>query len=189
MEAKKYATYEDILKAPDHVIAEIIDGNLTMMPRPSPRHARAQSSLGIELGGPFDKGSNGPGGWVFLDEPELWLLPESGSNGNYMVPDIAGWRKERFIPDDSKNGIDIAPDWLCEILSPSTARHDRIIKMPKYAEFKIPYVWLIDPLAKTLEVFILKNEVWTMGMGFSNSDIVKAPPFEQHAFNLSYLWL
>lgn len=190
MEAKKYATYEDILSAPANVIAEIIDGQLITMPRPSPKHSRAQSALGGELFPPFDKGSGGgPGGWIFLDEPELWLSTEAGPRGNYLVPDIAGWRRDRFAHDESKNGIEVPPDWVCEVLSPATASHDRIVKMPKYAEFNIPFVWLIDPIAKSLEVFVLIKGKWQVEAGFSGEDTVRAVPFDAHEFSLKDLWL
>ena len=189
MEAHKFASYDDILSAKSDVVAEIVDGQLTTMPRPSPRHSRAQSVLGVELGGPFDKGSGGPGGWIFLDEPELWLCTEAGPKGNYLVPDLAAWKKERFVHDESKNGIEVPPDWVCEILSPATIRHDRIIKMPKYAHFEIPFVWLIDPIAKTLEVFVLEEGKWIIHGGYSDADTIQAPPFDSHEFSLKALWL
>ena len=114
-------------------------------PRPSPRHARASSSLGVTLGGPFDHGRGGPGGWYLLDEPELHLAAD------VVVPDLAGWRRERLpaLPTDAY--IALAPKWVCEILSPSTASTDRVRKLRIYARERVSHAWLIDPLARTLE--------------------------------------
>jgi Uma2 family endonuclease len=121
------ATYEDLLQVPEHLVAEIIHGQLVTHPRPAPRHARASSSLGDELVSPFDKGRGGPGGWWILDEPELHL------GAHVLVPDLAGWRRERMrsLPDTA--WFELAPDWVCEVLSPGTARLDRVEKLPIYA--------------------------------------------------------
>lgn len=190
MEARKYATYEDLLSCPDDVTAEIIMGQLYTHPRPSPKHSMSQSALGIELGAPFQKKSGGgPGGWIFLDEPELWLSEGAGPRGNYLVPDIAAWKRERFEHDESKNGITVPPDWVCEVLSPATMTHDRIKKMPVYASFGIPYLWLVDPNAKLLEAFVLKDGFWVLTNSYAHEDKVKAPPFEAWEFDLSNLWL
>jgi Uma2 family endonuclease len=115
------------------------------MPRPASLHARAASSLGGELYGPFDRGRGGPGGWIILDEPELHL------HGDMLVPDLAGWRRERMpeLPDAS--AFELAPDWVFEVLSPSTAATDRAEKMPIYAREQVGQLWLVDPIAKTLE--------------------------------------
>ena len=123
----KRATYEDVLNAPENKVAEILDGELFLSPRPAPRHAAAASSLGGRVGGPFDGGIGGPGGWWILDEPELHF------GEHVLVPDLAGWRRERMpaIPDVAF--FTLAPDWVCEVLSPSTARIDRGEKLPIYA--------------------------------------------------------
>lgn len=108
---KRPAEYRDLFSLPDNLVGEIIDGELHTHPRPAPRHARASSSLGIEIGGPFDQGKGGgPGGWWILDEPELHLGPD------VVVPALAGWRRERLsrLPDTA--WIEISPDWVCEVL-------------------------------------------------------------------------
>src|ERR1700690_2368947 len=117
--AKRPATYDDLFNVPAHLVAEIVDGELIPSPRPAARHATAASALGEELGPPFKRGRGGPGGWVILDEPELHIV------GQIMVPDLAGWRRERMpeIPDVAF--FELAPDWVCEVLSPSTAALDR----------------------------------------------------------------
>ncbi len=189
MEARQYATYEDMLNTPEGVTAEVIHGQLHTAPLPSPRHAHVQTLLSFELVGPYDKGKGGPGGWIFLDEPELWLSAGAGPKGNYVVPDIAGWKRERFHYDENQNGISVPPDWLCEVISPSSVKHDRITKMALYAEFKIPYVWLVDPDARILEAFALQEGKWVIAASFAESDSVVAPPFDACPFDLNSLWL
>lgn len=190
----KFASYSDIIAAPDDVVAEIIDGDLYTHPRPAKSHSRVQKVLGSELFNPFDKGSGGgPGGWIFFDEVELWLSTDSGPKGNYLVPDISGWKRENLTADELKspeNGFRTRPDWVCEVLSPSTMRHDRVRKMPKYAFFEVPFIWLVDPASRLLEVFSLnENKRWELSGSFANDDKVKAPPFEVWEFDLNSLWL
>jgi Uma2 family endonuclease len=131
---RKPATYQDILDAPENLVAEIINGELHTQPRPAPHHSRASSSLGDELVSPFDKGRGGPGGWWILDEPELHL------GHDVLVPDIGGWRRERMprLPDTA--WFELAPDWVCEVLSPGTARKDRVLKMPLYARYGVQHL-------------------------------------------------
>jgi Uma2 family endonuclease len=126
--ARKSATYADLEAAPPHLVAEIIYGVLETHPRPVVRHMRVASQLGHELFGPFDRGRGGPGGWYFIDEPELHL------GRNVVVPDIAGWRRERLpnIPDVAF--LTLAPDWVCEVLPPATAKLDRGSKRTIYAD-------------------------------------------------------
>jgi len=113
--ARRRATYEELLAVPGHLVAEIVNGELVTSPRPAPRQARAASSLGGELHGPFDRGRNGPGGWIILDEPELHL------HGDVLGPDLAGWRRERMPELPEAAAFELAPDWACEVLSPATA--------------------------------------------------------------------
>src|SRR5579883_556917 len=145
--AKRRATYDDLLAVPPRFVAEIVDGILYANPRPAAPHARSMSRLGGDLMGPFDRGKDGPGGWVILDEPELHL------QGDVVVPDIAGWRRERMPEVPAGAYFDLAPDWVCEALSPSTAAIDRGEKMPVYLRERVAHVWLVDPAAKTHEVF------------------------------------
>src|SRR6185503_12126115 len=123
---KKRATYEDVLNAPEHMVAEIIDGDLLLFPRPARPHAAALSALGEELGPPFKRGRGGPGGWIILDEPELHFRED------ILVPDLAGWRRERLPAIERAAYMTLAPDWLCEVLSPSTEKVDRAEKLPIY---------------------------------------------------------
>ncbi len=184
-EAKKFATYEDFLNVPEHLQAEIIAGELITSPRPGPRHAMASTSLGEEITGPFQKGKGGgPGGWWILFEQEIHL------QGDILIPDIAGWKKELLptIPTD-KNYLEIAPQWVCEILSPGTARKDRVWKMPIYAREKVEHIWLIHPVEKTLEVYQRNEMIWTLLQSFGGNDQVRAAPFDAIELDLDSLWL
>jgi Uma2 family endonuclease len=134
------------------------------------------------VGSPFHFGDDGPGGWVILAEPELHLGAE------ILVPDLAGWRLARMPARSTEAFIDIAPDWICEILSPSTARFDRVEKMPIYAHHAVPYLWLIDPIARTLEAYSLDNDRWVLLGAHGGDQIVKVVPFDAVGIELGRLW-
>ena len=178
----KRATYEDVLNAPENKVAEILDGELFLSPRPSPRHAVAASEIGMVLGNPFHRGSGGPGGWWILDEPELHL------GDHVVVPDLAGWRRERMpaMPDEAF--FTLAPDWVCEVLSPSTERIDRSRKLRIYAEAGVQHAWLLKPSDRTLEVLHLREGAWTIVGVCSGSDVVRIKPFEAIELELGRLW-
>lgn len=178
----KPATYQDLCDVPEHLVAEIIDGNLYTQPRPTPRHARASSSLGGKLITPFDEGNNGPGGWWILDESEIHL------GFDVVVPDIAGWRRERMprLPDTAY--FELPPDWVCEVLSPSTANKDRALKMPLYAQFGVKHIWLVDPVLRTLEAYENTQGKWLLLQVLENDNAVSLPPFDAISFNLASLW-
>jgi len=177
------ATYDDILNLPDNMVGEIVDGELFASPRPSAKHAAAASRLLSEIDGPFHSGKGGgPGGWWFIMEPELHL------NEQVLVPDLAGWKKTRMpkIPDAAY--FELVPDWVCEVLSPSNLQLDRIKKVPKYAECSVKHLWLVDPIARTLEVLRLEKRNWLLIQTFSENDNFRAEPFEAMEFALSSLW-
>lgn len=176
------ATYADIEALPANMVGEIVFGVLHAHPRPTPRHGVASSAIGAELWGTFQKGRGGPGGRLFIDEPELHLGP------HVIVPDIAGWRRERLAKLPDTAWIETPPDWVCEVLSPSTQRLDRTDKLAVYAEFKVQHCWYVDPLAKTLEVFAWHDGKWLLAATFKDADAVTAPPFEVHTFALDVLW-
>jgi len=182
--AKKFATYDDLLAVPSDLVAEIIAGQLITSPRPGPRHARASSILGNEITSPFDRGKGGPGGWWILDEPELHR------EGDVLVPDLAGWRKDQTpsLPT-SKNYFDIAPQWICEVLSSSTAGLDRVKKLPIYLREKVDHVWLIDPVLKTLEIFQRGESNWTLLNSYEGSALIRGVPFDAVEIDLGALWL
>jgi len=182
--AEKLATYEDLLQVPEHLVAEIINGYLEVHPRPAPKHANASSSLGVEIGGGFHRGKGGPGGWWILDEPELHL------GSDIFVPDLAGWRRERMPTLPETAWFDVVPDWVCEVLSPSTARLDRVVKMPLYAKYGVKHIWLIDPILQTLEAYELDEQMqqWRLIAAISETDTVCIPPFDAIEFPLEHLW-
>jgi Uma2 family endonuclease len=179
--AKQRATYQDVLDAPEHLVAEIIDGDLRLSPRPGAPHTVVTSTLGHLLGPPFRFGSNGPGGWIILDEPELHL------GEDILVPDLAGWRVERMpvVPDVY---FELAPDWVCEALSPSTRVNDRVEKLPIYAAAGVQHVWLIDAAKRSLEVFRLRDGTYSIAAMYQGNESVRAEPFDAVELDLGVLW-
>lgn len=177
----RFATYDDIIALPEHVTGEIIDGQLHAQPRPTSRHARVELGIGRKLFGSYDLGDDGPGGWVILSEPELHL------DRHVLVPDLAGWRRERLplIPDGH---IDVVPDWVCEILSPGTASKDRRLKLPLYGKLGVPHAWLVDPAATTVEVLRFTDGHWVLLGTFGDDDSMRAEPFDAVAIDLAPLW-
>jgi Uma2 family endonuclease len=182
---KKPATYEDIKALPVGWVGEIIEEELVASPRPAMGHARVAAVLGTELGGPFDLGRGGPGGWWLFVEPEVHL------GRDVLVPDLAGWRRERLPrpPAPTEPFMTVAPDWLCEVLSPSTLAVDRKRKLPLYYREGVGHVWLVDPLARTLEVLRHEPGGWLLVATFGGDESVRAEPFEAVELGLESLWL
>ncbi len=176
------ASYEDILRLPEHVVGEIVDGELIVSPRPAPRHARASSSLGVWIGGPFNHGRGGPGGWIILDEPELHFDPQ------VLVPDLAGWRRERMPALPSTAWFTLAPDWACEVLSPATAILDRTRKQDIYRQNGVPWLWFVDPSARTIEVLSRAEHGWMVAGTFGGIGEARIPPFDAVAIDIGTLW-
>ena len=181
-DSTRRATYQDVLDAPAHQVAEIVDGTLYTHPRPAMPHALASSRLGIDLGGPFDRGRGGPGGWWIIDEPELHL------GEDIMVPDLAGWRRERMPQYPDTAYVTLAPDWVCEVLSPSTRKVDLLEKRPTYAREGVGHLWLIDPTDRTLESFELHEGQWLLIASAKDDDPVSIRPFDAITFSLADLW-
>lgn len=166
------------------MVAEILLGQLYLSPRPARRHGRAASVLGMDLGAAFERGRGGPGGWIIFDEPELHL------GTDIVVPDLGGWKKERFPSAESEEAYFVTqPDWVCEVLSKSTARYDRTEKLTIYARENIPFVWLVDPVLRTLEVLVLEEGRWVLSGTFKDDEIVHALPFEAVGLELGALWM
>ena len=176
------ATYQDVLDAPPHRVAEVVDGVLYTNPRPALPHARASSSLGVKIGGPFDHDAGGPGGWWIIDEPELHL------GEDILVPDLAGWRRERLPDFPTAAYSTLAPDWVCEVLSPSTRKLDLHAKRPVYAREEVPHLWLVDPMDRTLEAFELRDGEWVLFATAKDDEPVQVRPFEAVSFSLGDLW-
>ena len=180
---KKRATYQDVIDAPEHLVAEIIGGELRLMPRPGGPATAVASSLGAELVHPFGRGRGGPGGWIILDEPELNLGDE------ILVPDLAGWRRERMpvVPDTAF--FTLPPDWICEVLSKSTERTDRAEKMPIYAVSGIQFAWLVHPRLRTLEAFRLHEGNWLSIGVYKDNERARIAPFDAIELDLAMLWM
>jgi len=183
---RKRATYEDVVRAPPNMIAEVLDGELHLMPRPRRAHLRSASGLGAFLFGAFQVGVGGPGGWTIIDEPELHL----GAEPDIVVPDLAGWRAGRLVDreDVDEPFITVVPDWVCEILSPGTLRVDRMKKMPIYSREKVRHVWLVDPRERTVEVFRLDGRSYSLVGTYGGDDSVRAEPFEDAEIPPAFLW-
>jgi Uma2 family endonuclease len=180
---KRPATYEDLLQVPDHLVAEIVDDELVTSPRPSVRNAAASSVLQSALSAAFDRRVGGtPGGWVILFEPELHIV------GQILVPDISGWRQERLpvLPDAAF--FELAPDWICEVLSPSTAALDRTRKMHHYARAGVSHLWFLDPQPETLEIFRLDGGSWRLVTSVAGAVRIAAEPFDAVELDLGRVW-
>jgi Uma2 family endonuclease len=181
---KKHATYDDLRDVPDHFVAEMLDGELYATPRPAVPHAHASSALGATLFASFHR--SGAGGWVILDEPELHF------GDDVLVPDIAGWRRERLPTVPATNFLTIAPDWVCEVLSASTESLDRGEKLRIYAREGVAHVWLVDPQRRTLEVLSLASREsgrWTAQSTHEGCSCLRAAPFESVELDLAQLWI
>jgi len=187
---ERRATYEDIERLPEHLIGEILDGELVVSPRPAPPHARAGSMLGYTLGPPFDRppggGGGAPGGWWLLFEPELHLGPYGE---DVVVPDMAGWRREHMPAFPQEAFFRLAPDWVCEVLSPRTVRTDRIRKTRIYAQGQVAHLWLLDPLERTLEVCRLTPDGYTLVALHEGDETIRVEPFAAIEIHLDDLWL
>ncbi len=164
------------------MIGEIIDGEIHTQPRPSRKHNQAASVLNGELHEPYRYGRGGPGGWIILFEAEVSF------GENILVPDLAGWKAERLPDEQDHNWIDVIPDWVCEVISPSTAKIDRTKKMSLYGVYEVPYVWLIDPNTKTLEAFKLQEGKWMLLGSYADEEEVSIEPFSELKLKLSRLW-
>jgi Uma2 family endonuclease len=179
---KRPATYADLLQVPDHLVAEILEGDLYTTPRPAAPHALATSALSVEIGGPFHSGRGGPGGWWILFEPELHLGPD------VVVPDLAGWRRSTLPQIPNAPAITVAPDWICEVLSPSTEAMDRVPKLRIYARERVSHVWFVNPRSFTLEVLRLEEGRWIVAATHDGDQVVHAEPFDVVPLELFRLW-
>ena len=183
MAPKKPARYVDLREIPDTLVAEIVEGELVVSPRPAIPHAVAASGLNGDLNGPFQRGRGGPGGWWILSEPELHL------GADVLVPDLAGWRRERMAAPPNAPAIELPPDWICEVTSPRTGALDRVRKMRLYARAGVQHAWLLDPLQRTLEVFRLERGAWLAVQAWMGNERVRAEPFDAIELELEALWL
>ncbi len=171
------------MELPDNLVAEIVGGELPLSPRPAPRHAVAKVAIGALIATPFHFGRGGPGGSWILPEPEIHLAAD------VVVPDFGGWRRTRMPSPPETAYFELAPDWICEILSPSTASFDRIRKLAVYAREGVCHAWLVDPLARTLEVLRPEAGHWVIVSSHEGDETVRAEPFAEVELELSDLWV
>jgi Uma2 family endonuclease len=181
------ATYQDVLDAPEHLIAEVINGELVLQPRPVIAHQRASSELGIDLGGTIGR-RGPPDGWLILDEPELHLGPRDAVD--IVVPDLAGWRLSRLPTVPATAFITLAPDWVCEVLSPGTELRDRTAKLQIYAREGVAHLWFVSVQTRHVEIYRLDPEtrLWTLLGTAQGNTKVRLAPFEEVEIDLSRLW-
>ena len=171
--ARKLKTYEDLLDLPEGVHAELHAGELVTQPGGLPDHSRVQRSMSRFIGGPFDDDSDGPTGWWILLEIDVRF-----TRHDVTRPDLAGWRRARLPSPSGVRPVDVVPDWICEVLSPSNARHDRVFKTQLYARHGVPYYWLVDPAERTLEAYVLKDSQWLVAGTWDDTAVARVPPFE-----------
>lgn len=175
------AGWDDLLDVAEGYVGEIVSGELQVHPRPGAAHAETATDLGILLGGAFRFGRGGPGGWVILHEPRVALT------GDIRVPDLAGWRAERYLRPD-RGPHTVAPDWIGEVLSPGTAVLDRTEKLPLFARAGVPHVWLIDPLACSVEVYRLEASGYVLLLATRTNQSLRLPPFDAIELELGLIW-
>lgn len=191
--AHRISTYQDVLEAPEGFTAEIIAGELHLTPRPAVPHAYSASNAGADLNTTFgrrESGGDRPGGWWIIDEPELHL-GRSDPRSEVLVPDLAGWRRSRMPKPPRAAAVELAPDWVCEVLSPGSrnVRRDRLLKADAYHLAGVAHYWLIDPLARLVEVFEHAEVGWTRTHAVSGDEPARLPPFDAVALQLSEWWL
>lgn len=184
--AARRATYADLLALPEGVRGEVIAGVVHTGPAPLPKHSRVQRSLGRFVGGPFDDdhGMDGPGGWWIFVEVDVAL-----SEHDIVRPDLAGWRRERLEDPADIRPIEVVPDWVAEVQSPSTAADDRVTKRTLYARAGVPFLWLVDPDARTLEAFGLGDASWALLGSYDETARARIPPFEDIELEVGRLFL
>jgi Uma2 family endonuclease len=183
---KRRATYEDLRRVPDNLVAEIIDGELFTSPRPASPHARAAAMIAGDFFGEFDRppgDPEGPGGWWLLFEPELHF------GDDVLVPDLAGWRRARLPSLPNVAAFVLAPDWVCEVISPSTGVIDRGRKMRVYAREGVEGLWIVDPILRTLEIYRLEAGRWVVAATHGGADVVRPEPFAEVEVRLARWWL
>lgn len=184
--AEKLATYADLLRLPDDVRAEVLSGQIVTAPAPLPRHSKVQGAVRRFIGGPFDDddGHGGPGGWWSFVEVDIQL-----GRHDVVRPDLAGWRRERLPDPGNQRPITIVPDWICEVLSPSTAALDRVTKQKLYAERGVGHYWIIDVEARTLEAYELAAGRWLVIDTYDETTTARVPPFAEVELPIGRLFL
>lgn len=152
-------------------------------PRPRAPHQRAGTRIAGDIDGPFDRGRGGPGGWWILEEPGV-QLPQAEE----FSPDVGGWRRERLPRLPRKGPITVAPDWVCEVLSPRTRGYDLVIKRRFYAEIGVSHLWYVEPLAKAITASKLVSGRWVELGAWGKDEKARIEPFEAVELDLTAWW-
>lgn len=171
--AERLLTYDDLLALPDATRAEIIAGQLYTAPGALPDHSWVSGALTEQIRGSFGRDGRGPGGWWIFAEVDVRL-----GTHDIVRPDLSGWRRDRLPEPWGKRPIDVVPDWVCEILSPSNAAYDRVKKANLYASSVVPFMWLISPGERVLEAFRLDGGMWVRFASYDESAMARIAPFE-----------
>lgn len=179
--APRKANWNDLLDVREGYVGEIVNGELRVHPRPGAPHAETTSDLGGLLTPPFRFGRGGPGGWILVDEPRVAF------GDDIRVPDLAGWRRQRY-ERPAEGPFRVIPDWVCEVLSPGTAVIDRTEKLPLYARCSVPFVWLIDPIGCSLEAYRLHEQTYLLIVAERGNKQLRVPPFDAIELELELLW-
>jgi Uma2 family endonuclease len=166
-------TYEDLLRIPEDVHAELHGGELVSFPGTMPEHGRAKVVLSARIGGPFDDATTDNVAWWILSSVDIRFTAH-----DVVRPDLAGWRRTRLPAPKGMRPIDVVPDWICEVLSPSNERHDRVFKRQLYARHGVPYYWLVNPAEEILEAHVLQAGAWTIAGTYDRDSVARIPPFE-----------
>jgi len=179
------AAYQDVENLSARAIGELFDGRLHAQPRPAAPHVHTQFFVGGHLFNPFYRGIGGPGGWVILAEPEIHFKLDL----DVTVPDLAGWRRARKLKFPTGHKIELVPDWICEILSPSTRSIDQEIKMPLYARYGVSYLWLVEPIEHVVDAYRLQGGEWVAVGRYTGTTQAAIPPFDAVLLDLGSLWM
>ncbi len=165
-EARRQWCYEDLLDLPnDGRRYEIIDGELFEMPAPSWEHQQAIINL-LMLIGPLVRGI---GGRIAIAPLDVF-----GAGGNPVQPDILVLLP-RSVPAAVSRGVEGAPDLVIEILSPSNPEHDRSRKRALYARGGVPEYWLVDPIARTIDLLVLDGPDYRLHARLAGDDLLASP--------------
>lgn len=185
--AVRRATLEELAVLRDCGEAvELVDGELVHKAMPKPEHGAAQVTLGALLF-PFMRktgGPRGPGGWWIMSEVEL-LYPQKGEAYRH---DLVGFRRDRFPERPTGLPVRERADWVCEILSPSTARYDVVEKQRTLHAHGVPHYWLLNPEHETLTVLRHGPDAYINVLNAGIGDVVHAEPFDAIALDIAELF-
>lgn len=181
--ARRLATWEDVASLPEGDRTEVLAGELYAGPSPLPRHGRVQGTLSHQVGGPFDFGRDGPGGWWIIVEVDAEL-----TRHDVLRPDLSGWRRQRLPLFPDERPIRVVPDWVCEVTSPSSVRADKVVKPRIYLAAGVPFLWTVDPEERLLEAFESRDGAWLRLGVWGDGDVARIAPFDAVEIDVGLLF-